>query len=587
MIDTKKSKSVFFRIFTTSAILGAAIIAVFAVATYGIIDRAYVSNVQRMLDDSAELVAEAIGEEIPLANISKMCARHDAKSGIRTTVIDAEGKVVLDSRADSESMPNHLNRSEVKRALDGELNFATRYSNTLKTRMVYIAVPAGRKTSEGYSYCVRQSIPMTSILSAKKIFVAEILVLSCGAILTAAFFSYLLARRISRPLRELSAAAFSYSSGNFDVPVPYSDITEICRLGATVSAMAKDLKKRISSLYKRNCELDEIFEHMADCVFICSKKGVVKKYNRACAALFGIAENAEKIGVAETFRNSGLIGAIDEIFRDGGEVSREIEISPERIFALVGTMLPYESATPRALFVMRDISFSKKNEALRREFVAGVSHELKTPITAIKMAAETLEYSGGDAAASKRFVKIIAKESERMNTLVDDMLLLSKIEFTKKFDAENFETFSMRSLIDEAVSIHESEALRRGDFVEISCPPELEMRGDFTLAQIAVSNLVGNAVKYGGERVKIRISAERNGKDGVKITVSDTGAGIPPKDIPHIFERFYRVDKGRSRAMGGTGLGLAIVKHVALLHKGGVSVKSELGKGSEFSITFA
>ena len=239
-----------------------------------------------------------------------MCARHDAKSGIRTTVIDAEGKVVLDSRADSESMPNHLNRSEVRRALDGELNFATRYSNTLKTRMVYIAVPAGRKTSEGYSYCVRQSIPMTSILSAKKIFVAEILVLSCGAILTAAFFSYLLARRISRPLRELSAAAFSYSSGNFDVPVPYSDITEICRLGATVSAMAKDLKKRISSLYKRNCELDEIFEHMADCVFICSKKGVVKKYNRACAALFGIAENAEKIGVVETFRNSGLIGAI-------------------------------------------------------------------------------------------------------------------------------------------------------------------------------------------------------------------------------------------------------------------------------------
>lgn len=172
-----------------------------------------------------------------------------------------------------------------------------------------------------------------------------------------------------------------------------------------------------------------------------------------------------------------------------------------------------------------------------------------------------------------------------MDTLVNDMLLLSKIEFEKKFDDKNFEYFPVRAAIEESVSAHESQARARRDSVEIECPENLQARGDFQLVRLAISNLVGNAVKYAGDGAKIKISTCKGERGGVKITVSDNGAGIPPDALPHVFERFYRVDKGRSRAMGGTGLGLALVKHIAILHKGGVSARSVLGKGSEFSIT--
>lgn len=585
MAYIKKSRGVFARIFASATLVGAIIIAAFAFAAHGIAERTYRESVERLLSDSADFVADAVDEKLPAETLSKICAVHDKNTGIRTTLINAKGEVVVDSRADSETMLNHLNRAEIKKAIDGEKTFTVRYSDTLRTKMVYAAVPAGAEGPDGYEYCVRQSMPMQKLLAAKKLISAEIIGLSLAAIVMAAAFSFALAKRISAPLKRLTFAADECARGNFDAPVPSSDISEIERLGKSVLAMSQNLKKRINSLYKRNCELDEMFGYMTDCVFICSQKGVLKKFNNACAKLFGLDNSDGKIRTVEAFRNSAILDAIDETFGGKGEVRRDVEISSGKTYALVGTLLPYESATPRALFVMRDVSAAKRNEALRREFVAGVSHELKTPITAIKMAAETLEYSDGNADDEKRFVAIIEKESDRMDTLVNDMLLLSKIEFEKKFDAENFEYFPIRAAIEESVSAHESQALARRDSVEIECPENLQVRGDFQLIRLAVSNLVGNAVKYAGDGAKIKVSARIGERGGVKITVSDNGAGIPPDALPHVFERFYRVDKGRSRAMGGTGLGLALVKHIAILHKGGVSARSVLGKGSEFSIT--
>ena len=572
-------------IFASSAVVGTAIIALLAFAAHGIIERTYRANVERLLANSADFVAAAIEQNMPPEKLAEICLRNDRNAGIRTTVIDRDGEIAADSRADKHTMSNHLNRTEIKKALDGEKNFSAHYSGTLGARMLYIAVPAGKKTDGGYEYCVRQSVSMKSLGETKRLFTFEIIALAAAAILLSAHFSYRLARRISEPLKKLAEASAECAGGNFDSPIPESKIREIGELGSTLSAMSKTLKKRVNSLRKRNCELDEIFEYMTDCVFICSRKGTLKNYNKACAKLFGLPEEAEKIGIAEAFRNSEVLAAIDETFNADGEVLREIEISPERTYALVGVQLPYESATPRALFVMRDVSYAKKNESLRREFVAGVSHELKTPITAIKMAAETLEFTPDDPEAAKRFIAIIEREAERMDTLVNDMLLLSKIEFAKKFDSENFEYFPLRSAIEDAVSAHEEQARDNADSVAVECPEDLEVKGDFRLIQIAVSNLVGNAVKYGGHGAKIKIEAHQGERGGAKITVSDNGAGIPFDDLPHVFERFYRVDKGRSRAQGGTGLGLAIVKHVALLHNGGVGARSELGKGSEFSIT--
>ena len=190
-----------------------------------------------------------------------------------------------------------------------------------------------------------------------------------------------------------------------------------------------------------------------------------------------------------------------------------------------------------------------------------------------------------DISQIKHFVGIILRESERMSNLVDDMLLLSRIEFTEKNVRENFSLFPVSAAISEAVSVHESELSAKNDNIQVDCPGALEMRGDFCLIQMAVSNLISNAVKYGGDSCSIRIAARRK-FDDIEISVSDTGPGISAADLPRVFERFFRADKGRSRALGGTGLGLAIVKHIAILHGGGVAVSSTPGSGSIFTITF-
>ena len=256
----------------------------------------------------------------------------------------------------------------------------------------------------------------------------------------------------------------------------------------------------------------------------------------------------------------------------------------DKVYALVGSPLPYQAKKERALFVLRDVSDSKRAERMRREFAAGASHELKTPITAVRMSAETI-CDLDDISQIKHFVRIILRESERMSNLVDDMLLLSRIEFTEKNVRENFSLFPVSAAISEAVSVHESELSAKNDNIQVDCPGALEMRGDFCLIQMAVSNLISNAVKYGGDSCSIRIAARRK-FDDIEISVSDTGPGISAADLPRVFERFFRADKGRSRALGGTGLGLAIVKHIAILHGGGVAVSSTPGSGSIFTITF-
>ena len=214
--------------------------------------------------------------------------------------------------------------------------------------------------------------------------------------------------------------------------------------------------------------------------------------------------------------------------------------------------------------------------------MAGASHELKTPITAIKMAAETIAENFDETA--RRFVPTIEKEADRMAVLVDEMLLLSRLEFS---DArENFAPFDLSAVVKNALSNNENQIELNADTVENTCPSPLKIVGDARLAEIAVGNLVSNAVRYGGRECKISISAREDEKS-VSLTVSDTGAGISEEDLPRVFERFFRVDKGRSRALGGTGLGLALVKHIAILHGGSVSAQSQLGKGSSFTITFA
>lgn len=573
--------SVFVRIFAATSSVCAAAIAAGAFAAYSELEKTVERNTERMLSDSVALLASCINAGTPAENIAKAVSLHPNKSGIRTTIISRNGDIVFDSSAGSAEMLNHLDRHEVKNALEGRVTSEKRYSQTMRSNFIYIAAPAGARKNGTFEYCVRQSMNLKIPNARKSVLKNEIILFAVAAEIFAMMLSLLLARKISKPLAELAEAASRFAEGDFEARVPRSSVAEIGILSKSLFKMGRDLKKRINSLRKRNCELDEVFSQMRDCVFICSDNGDVRRYNRACSELFSIPEDIRNPRTAGVFRNSAVTAAIEKTFAENKPVSVELE-HLDGSYKLTGLPLPYSAKHARALFVIRDISQEKRNELLRREFVAGASHELKTPITAIKIAAETIAENFDETA--RRFVPTIEKEADRMTAIVDEMLLLSRLEFS---DArENFAPFDLSAAVKTALSNNENQMEINGDTAENNCQSPLKIVGDAHLAEIAVGNLVSNAVRYGGKGCKISVSAHEDEKF-VSITVSDTGMGISEDDLPRVFERFFRVDKGRSRALGGTGLGLALVKHIAILHGGSVSAQSRLGKGSSFTITFA
>lgn len=573
--------SIFARIFFATFSICALVVLSGAAISYSLLVRSVERNTERLLADSVAMLAANIDAGIPPSSLAAAIKKYAGECGIRTTIIAADGTIVLDSSADNSSMLNHLDRLEVKTAFDGKMGVSKRYSQTLRSKMVYIASPAGRGENAKPLYCVRQSIDLQIPEARKGILKTQVAVFSFAAIAASVLLSLLTARGISIPLKALAETAAKYADEDFAARVPDSRIDEIRMLALSLSKMGRDLRKRINSLHKRNCELDEVLSQMRDCVFICSDDGEVRRYNRACSEIFVFPEDSRNPRVAGVFRNTSIIAAVSRTFKTSKPVSDDFEYC-DKTYRILGFPLPYEAKHMRALFVIRDISEERKTELLRREFVAGVSHELKTPITSIKMAASTIA-ENYDSKTAERFIPTIEREADRMTALVNDMLLLSKIEFSRA--GENFKSFNLSDIVKLAVSNNENQIVRNGVVVENLCPATLEMKGDPTLVQIAVSNLVSNAVRYGGAECRITISAKDTG-EFLSLTVADTGVGISKENLGRVFERFFRVDKGRSRALGGTGLGLALVKHIAILHGGGVSAESELGKGSRFTIAF-
>ena len=574
----KITNSIFTRIFLT--VLPVCILAIItcAAAAYKALERSVENSALKILSDSVSMLSANVEAGVSLEKLSAILEKYSGASGIRSTVIARDGAIVLDSDADNSAMTNHLDRVEVREAFAGKTYACVRYSQTLRAKFIYVSAPAGRNADSSVRYCVRQSMNLKLLDARKGVFARQIALFAFAAVLVCAGVSFVSARRMSAPLRQLASSASMYAAGNFEASLPHSNVAEIRQLSQSLFSMVRDLKKRINSLYKRNCELDEVLSQMRDCVFICSDDGEVRRYNSRCSDIFKIPDGVKNPRVNGLFRNPKVIAAVEKAFASRETVSAEFD-HYDKSYSLTGIPLPYESKHARALFVIRDVSEERRAEMLRREFVAGASHELKTPITSIKMAAETI---ADDVSSAPRFLPVIAKESDRMTSLVDDMLLLSKVEFS---DGGNFGKFDLSDSVKMAISNNESQIISNNDIVKNNCPDGLEIFGDSRLAEIAVGNLVSNAVRYGGEGCRITVDGGVSG-DFVSVSVSDTGMGISPEDLPRVFERFFRADKGRSRALGGTGLGLALVKHIAILHGGSVSAESKLGVGSRFTITF-
>ncbi len=517
------------------------------------------------------------------ADLQQAVADLGERTGTRFTVILPDGTVAADSAEDPAQMANHADRPEVRSALSGIVGISTRHSPTLKKELMYVAV---RVRAAGETQLVlRAAKPLRGVNDAIRPVFGVILLAALIIAVAAALVSYIVARRLSVPLRRLQEGAEKFAAGDLGSRLALPDTEEFARLARSLNTMAAELDTRIRTITDQRNELQTILTSMDEALIVVGEDETVLRLNRAAGALFHTAvEEAEGKPVVGVVRNRALHEFIREVLATGLSSQREVELydSDGRVLLTHGTIVPGE--TRMALLVFSDVTRLKKLENIRKEFVANVSHELRTPITSIKGFVETLRDGAVDDPANARsFLDTIARQSDRLGAIIEDLLALSKIERDTEHGGIARDRTELRPILDAAVQPFRERAAERGIGIVTICEETLMAPVNAALLEQAIVNLVDNAVKYSNDTGTITVEARRTGNEAT-ISVADTGVGIASEHLPRLFERFYRVDKARSRTVGGTGLGLAIVKHIALAHGGSVSVESEPGKGATFSL---
>ncbi len=577
----------------SAAVLAAAL--VFAAVGLGVLGEAYSKANASSLSRSASALAAAFPPAL-LADSGEAAdfAKRTAASGYRVTLIVADGRVVADSEADPRSMENHASRPEVAAALAGGSSGGSagsrRMSATLGEELLYAAAPirGGSGIVGVLRLALHEPSLERSLAPSRWNLALASLAFAAAAIAAAAAFS----RMTARPLASLARAARQYGSG--DAPGPGAgralrpeDPEEIRLLASTLDSMAAEIGSRMVAAQAQGKELEAILDAMAEAVLALDSDLRITLANPAAISLFSPGEGMTGRSLLEATRSSDL-QAVAAGCRESGE-DRRMELSlyapAELSYQAFATPLRGSSDEGKAgvVLVLNDITELRRLERVRRDFVANVSHELRTPVQLVKGFAETLEEGAlDDPEQARRFVGIIGKNAARMESLISDLLSLAALEREGR-ERIAAERADLRTVLDAAREAILPKAEARGIELLVECESGLSAELDPGLIEQALVNLIDNAVKYSPPATAVRVSARAEGPSLV-IEVRDQGIGIPARDLPRVFERFYRVDKARSRELGGTGLGLAIVRHIAIAHGGEVSVESWEGEGSTFKI---
>jgi len=505
----------------------------------------------------------------------------------RVTLIAPNGTVVGDSEVGQTQlaqMENHLQRPEVQEALKNGHGTSLRYSETIRISMLYSAMTYGSGSTGGI---IRLALPLEYLTSARDALHGVVGGATVVTILVALLFSYLFSNLTSKPLRDMADAAARIGHGVSKVKIPVTSNDEIGMLATVLNDMSERIEVQVLRLSADKQRLDTILRSMGEGVMVADPDGTISLVNPAFRRLFSISGEVEGKSLVEISRHPALLDAFNDLKPDVNELVREIAIPiNDCILFTHWVPLHVDGIRQGVVAVFHDISDLKKAENMRRDFVANVSHELRTPVTIIKGYAETLLDGTleSNPSSAKRFVEIIHNHSERLTNLVNDILTLSSLESKEALLELN--PMDISGTIAKACMLLQERATQKNitiinESTGGSLPRILADQG--RLEQVMV-NLLENAIKYTLEGGAVRLFTEDVG-EFVRVSVADTGIGIPYKDLPRIFERFYRVDEARTREQGGTGLGLAIVKHIVQLHGGTVSVSSETGRGSMFSFT--
>jgi len=560
----------------------------------------YISKLEGSLIIQARLIADQIPASFP-DNPDDFCIRYKQRIGARVTIIDGSGRVIGDSDEPSEKMENHSGRPEIKDAEISDVGSSIRYSKTIQKDLLYLAIAVNKDSDKKF---LRLSMPLTDIEKALNTIRMKIIIASLSALSIAILIGLIQTRRITKSIEEVAAFSKDVAAGNFKTRLFLKEKGELGELGQNISNMAQELSTRLKQSEDEKRKIEAILRNMSDGLILTDTRGSIILSNSAALNLFGIASNVEGKTVMETLRNTELMEIIDNVVQSGDGASREIAISrPEELY-LMAAATPFYSSHPvgepsGVVLTFHNITRLKKLEEVRKDFVANVSHEIKTPITAIKGFAETLlEGAIDDKENALRFLETIKNHSERLNSLVSDLLTLSGIELGDiKIEKE---IVNLNEVIDTVFATLKEKAQGKGLYLKretLSGLKEMEADRD-RLIQILL-NLVDNGIKFtekGGitiqvksEKLKVK-SEEKDSelltlnsqlRDFVEISVEDTGIGIPKKHLGRLGERFYRVDRARSRQLGGTGLGLAIVKHLVKAHGWEMEIESIEGSGTK------
>jgi two-component system phosphate regulon sensor histidine kinase PhoR len=450
--------------------------------------------------------------------------------------------------------------------------------------LTYVAVPL-RKNGVVVGV-VRTAFPVQTLAATFHEIYVRLVVVGLVALGVSGALSLWLARRIARPLEVLRQGADRFARGDLKHRLPSSGAEELRVLAQSLNRMAGELDQRMETILRQENEHQAVLASMAEGVLAVDDSGTVLSLNEMAADLLGLdAGQTRGRIVQEVIRQSNLLAFVEKALASGEPVEADLEATgPGRHWLHVhGTVLhDGQQRKIGALIVLHDVSRLRHLEKIRRDFVANVSHELKTPITSIKGFVETLLHEQlEDRDTSLRFLGIILRQVNRLDAIIEDLLMLSRLERGSEEQAIQLECESLHEVLQAAVQMCEQKAAEKQMRLELDCPADLQADINAPLLEQAITNLIDNAIKYSEADAVVRIVAAREGRE-VVISVQDHGCGIEAVHLPRIFERFYRVDKARSRELGGTGLGLAIVKHIVAAHRGTVTVESTVGQGSTF-----
>lgn len=584
-----RKRRLFWQLYPATLLIMLLALAVVVLDTSSSLWQFYLARTAEDLESRAHL---AEGQVIPLlaaqkyTEIDALCKELGKRSSTRLTVILPDGKVVGDSDESPQQMDNHILRPEVADAFQEGKGVSKRYSQTLQQNLRYVAVRAGDHDQP--LGVVRAAISLAVIDDALREIRNHILMVSLLMAMLLGITSLIIARRFVKPLEELSHHAEWFARGDLGHRLSTANSKEVGGLADTLNKMAGDLEDKLNTVVRQRNERDAILSSMVEGVLAIDADERLFRMNDAAVRLLGVdAAHAEGRSLPEIVRNIDLHKLVAAVISTQQPVEGEVVLRDResRFLQVHGTVLrDAPEGRSGALLVIHDVTDLKRLESIRRDFVANVSHELKTPVTSIQGYVETLlDGAMNDAEPREKFLKIVAKHTERLHTILEDLLTLARVEQEGEKRENMLALGSLRSVLDAAIADCGAKAEEKNMQIQLTCPAELMASINASLLEQAVVNLIENAIAYSppGEMVEVSgLTGERE----IEIRIRDHGCGISREHLPRIFERFYRVDKSRSRDSGGTGLGLAIVKHIVQIHGGRTAVESTPAKGSTFSI---